>query len=121
MRSKFNWFYAVVAITIIVFAIPAVAVAESNLAGANTLFVDCTNPYSVACTQYLLGVWDGMMTVQNAGGPHVLCPGPAGVNGAELRLIFNKWAKLNPSALSSQRGYVAAASFIAAFPCRKPE
>lgn len=109
--------------TFVAFAVSYVsgtANAQSEVEGGNKLVVECSQPISGgACIEYLLGVFDGMMTLQNFTGAHLLCPGPGGVNGGQLVLIFNKWATQHPETLSEQRAYPVAASIIDAFACPK--
>jgi hypothetical protein len=105
------------AIAALAFAVPAHA--QNSVTGGNNLLAECEGADLDSCYSYLLGAYDGLMTLANVGSIPLLCPGPGGVNGAQLRLIFEKYARENPQFLSEQRGYVATSAFILAFPCKK--
>ena len=86
---------------------------------ANALLVECADNGNVlSCVSYLLGVWDGAVSISGLSGRKYLCP-PGPVNGAQMRLLFNKYAKDHPEQISYDASAVALASFISAFPCNK--
>ena len=89
--------------------------AQNNTDTGAQLEVECE--YATDdCYAYLLGVWDGMLGLANLANTNLICPGGA-VNAEQLRLVFSKFATEHPEFLSRDRGYVAMAAYMSAFPC----
>ena len=85
---------------------------------ANELYLQCVDEQEI-CYSYLLGVFDGALydplTPEDA---RPFCTGGT-VNGAQLRLVFLKFARAHPEYLSYSRGRVVVGSFVDAFPCKR--
>ena len=82
---------------------------------ANELSIECADETD-SCAAYLLGVFDGLVVGGRITKENPICP-KGGVNGRQLLLIFNKWARENPEKLSIVRGVAVTAAFMDAFPC----
>ena len=74
------------------------------------------NAIAHACSEYLLGVLDGVVaaTPSNA---QVFCP-PDHISFFQLETVYINWAKANPNLLDRARLLDAAAALAAAFPCK---
>jgi hypothetical protein len=93
------------------------ASADQHVPLGNELLVEC-QAGDAGCYAYLLGVWDGLMTAANAAQVQLFCSGGP-VNGAQLRLVYIKWASANPQSLSLDRSVGATSAFFDAFDCPK--
>jgi uncharacterized protein YecT (DUF1311 family) len=76
-----------------------------------------TNPTEFfRCVTFVLGVWDGAMTMQSVAGEKKFCP-RTGVQAGQMALIFEDWARKHPADLGHDAVMAVLASFIDAFPC----
>jgi hypothetical protein len=93
--------------------------AEENSNRVSALVAECKTDQR-DCEEYLLGVWDSAIMLQDLNGYStvVVCP-TGGATGEQLRLAFNAWATgANPQVLEkSPRVVGAILSEKHAFPC----
>lgn len=106
----------ILATIIILCAIPIHAYAQVSGNEMYSTCRDATNN-SLYCYGYLLGLWDGLITLENGAKTSLLCP-PGKVNAQQLVLIFERYAEAHPAELSKYAGVLVTEAFMSAFPCQ---
>jgi hypothetical protein len=108
----------IVAISTLAFAACENAARATEGIRASVLVKECQTD-AKACEEYLLGVWDGIVLMQEMthSSTVVVCP-KTGPTGTELHHAFDNWAKDNPDKFGLSRLVGATLAEKHAFPCR---
>jgi hypothetical protein len=75
------------------------------------------SPEADACTIYLKGFVDGVVTGNALGIAHTFCPPMDGISGPQARLILEKYFRDHPEKLDQEAGLLAEVAIREAFPC----
>ena len=107
---------AIAALSAVAFSLCLTPAHATEANRARALAEECKTDQN-ACEEYLLGVWDAVVMMQEL--THttgMVCP-KVGPDGGELLRAFNKWVDENPDKMEQSRAVGAILAVKHAFPC----